>query len=71
MFEWVLREKIRALEGDEAALKDGDVIILENSNFDNFKNSKEPWLIEYYAPWCGHCKDLKPIWKKVASRLKD
>ncbi|CAA0165972.1 unnamed protein product [Arabidopsis thaliana] len=44
---------------------------LNSSNFDELvTESKELWIVEFFAPWCGHCKKLAPEWKKAANNLK-
>lgn len=48
-----------------------DVIQLSDSNFDStVMNSEDMWLVEFYAPWCGHCKSLAPEWARAATGLK-
>jgi len=47
------------------------VTVLDPSNFDSIVlDSSKEVFVEFYAPWCGHCKRLTPIWDKLASVFK-
>jgi len=51
--------------------QDGPVFIMVGKEFDKvvFDETKDV-LIEFYAPWCGHCKQLAPIYDELGKRLK-
>lgn len=57
--------------GKAGSGSDDDVIELTDSNFKKLVlDSDDVWLVAMVAPWCGHCKNLKPEWAKAARELK-
>ena len=47
-----------------------DVVALSDANFHQEVQGSDLWLVEFYAPWCGHCKSLKSDWEQLASNVK-
>ena len=47
------------------------VLVLTQQNFSSVVMEMGLALVEFYAPWCGHCKRLAPEYEMAARRLRE
>lgn len=46
------------------------ILDLNPSNFDEIVGKEKGVLVEFYAPWCGHCKNLVPVLGQLGAAIK-
>ncbi|XP_022771729.1 protein disulfide-isomerase like 2-2-like isoform X1 [Durio zibethinus] len=69
----LLKDRLAGKASGESSEKSEPTATVElnSRNFDELVlKSKELWIVEFFAPWCGHCKKLAPEWKRAANNLK-
>jgi protein disulfide-isomerase A1 len=72
IFASILVGLVSASDGD----LDSSVAILTDQNFGEALKQMEAepekiWLVEFYAPWCAHCKKLAPIYEEAAKEVQN
>lgn len=40
---------------------------MTEKNFDSYLEEHDVTIVEFYAPWCGHCKAFAPTYEEVAA----
>jgi len=62
------KEPVKEKEWSEES---SEVHHLTDENFKEFVIDNPSTLVMFYAPWCGHCKKMKPGYTEAAAELKE
>jgi thiol-disulfide isomerase/thioredoxin len=65
---WKLEEEERK-QNPTYEPEDSKVVVLDADAIDDFVNDYPLILLEFYAPWCGHCQQMAPSFREAAAEL--
>ncbi|KAB0790649.1 hypothetical protein PPYR_14902 [Photinus pyralis] len=67
-----INEQLRSAEEDDTVKVPQPLqglIELTDENFEKHVSSGKHF-VKFYAPWCGHCQKLAPVWERLAESLE-
>ncbi|KAL6937637.1 hypothetical protein ACO0RG_004153 [Hanseniaspora osmophila] len=72
LFMSILALFFQTVHGQNFYSKNPNIMELNLANFDRvIHQTNYTTIVEFYAPWCGYCQQLKPAYEKLGKTLKD